>query len=59
MPEFDKNAAYLWAIIGLGVGIPVLLTLYAWLRAKLTKAKLIEKVCVFAKDNQEILQPTT
>ncbi len=40
MPEFDKNAAYLWAIIGLGVGIPVLLTLYAWLRAKLTKAKL-------------------
>lgn len=40
MPEFDKNAAYLWTIIGLGVGIPVLLTLYALLRAKLSKAKL-------------------
>lgn len=40
MPEFDKNAAYLWAIIGLGIAIPVLMTAYALMRAKLSKARL-------------------
>ena len=40
MPEFDKNAAYLWAIIGLGIAIPAVMTVYALLRAKLSKARL-------------------
>jgi len=40
MPEFDKNAAYLWTIIGLGIAVPVLLSAYALLRAKLSKDRL-------------------
>jgi len=40
MFEFDKNAAYLWAIIGLGLAVPLLLTVYAVLRSKLAKARL-------------------
>ena len=41
MFEFDKNAAYLWALIGLGIGVPFLLAIYALLRAKLSKARLM------------------
>ena len=40
MPEFDKNAAYLWAIIALGIGVPVLMTGFALLRSRLAKQRL-------------------
>ena len=41
MPEFDKNAAFLWALIGLGIGVPLLLAIYASLRARFAKARLL------------------
>lgn len=37
---FDKNAPFLLAIIGLGLAVPLLMTIYAVARAKLSKAKL-------------------
>jgi len=40
MPVFDKNAAYLWAIIWLGVMIPVLMAAGALLRTHLARKKL-------------------
>lgn len=40
MPEFDKNAEFLWAIIGLGLAVPFLLAVYASLRARLAKSRL-------------------
>ena len=40
MPEFDKNAGFLWAIILLGVLIPLLLTGFAWLRAHFAHKRL-------------------
>ena len=41
MPEFDKNAAFLWAIIVMGTAVPFLLAVYALMRARLSKAKLL------------------
>jgi len=40
LPEFDKNAGYLWTIVAIGVIVPVLLSLYAGLRARAAKARL-------------------
>lgn len=40
MPEFDKNAAFIWAIVALGVALPVLLGVYASVRAGLAKRRL-------------------
>jgi len=40
MPEFDKNAGYIWAIVAIGVIVPVALTAYAVIRAQLSKARL-------------------
>jgi len=36
----DKNAAFLYAIILLGVALPILLGLYVSLRVRLSKARL-------------------
>lgn len=40
MPEFDKNAGYIWAIVIIGVGVPILLSVYAALRARMARARL-------------------
>ena len=40
MQAFDHNSAYLWTIIGIGLAIPVLLGLYAHLRAYLARRTL-------------------
>ncbi len=40
MPEFDKNAAFLWTLIALGLAVPFLLTAFAVIRVKLAKARL-------------------
>ncbi|MEL7032667.1 MAG: heme exporter protein CcmD [Pseudomonadota bacterium] len=40
MPEFDKNASYIWAIVIIGVGVPILLSAYAALRARMARARL-------------------
>ena len=40
MPEFDKNAGYIWAIVTIGVIVPILLSLYATLRARAARARL-------------------
>lgn len=40
MPEFDKNAGYIWAIVLIGLIVPVLLGIYAAVRARIAKARL-------------------
>jgi len=40
LPEFDKNAAFIWAIIGLGLALPILLATYAAVRERLAKRRL-------------------
>lgn len=40
LPEFDKNAAYIWTIIALGVALPILLAVYASLRVSAAKRRL-------------------
>lgn len=36
----DKNAAFLWSIIIMGIAVPVLLGLYVTIRTRLAKARL-------------------
>lgn len=40
MPEFDKNAEFIWAIFALGVAIPLMMALFAGLRARLARQRL-------------------
>ncbi len=40
LPEFDKNAAFIWTIIGLGLALPVFLAVYAAIRERLAKRRL-------------------
>lgn len=40
MPEFDKNAGYIWTIVVIGVGVPILLSVYAAMRSRLARARL-------------------
>lgn len=40
MPEFDKNAGFLWAIIILGLAIPAVLSVFAIVRVRLAKRRL-------------------
>ncbi|MEP1145199.1 MAG: hypothetical protein ABJH52_15875 [Henriciella sp.] len=40
MFEFDKNAPFIWTIVALGLAVPLLLTVYAVLRARFAKARL-------------------
>ena len=40
MPDFDKNAAYIWAIIALGLATPALLAAYSHLREFLARRRL-------------------
>jgi len=40
MPEFDKNAAFIWTILALGIALPILLALYAAIRVRLAKKRL-------------------
>ena len=40
MPEFDKNAGYIWAIVIIGLVIPALLALYAVAKTRMAKARL-------------------
>lgn len=39
-PEFDKNAAYIWAIVGLGIALPIMLTIYTQIRLRLSLRRL-------------------
>ena len=40
MPDFDKNAAYIWAIVALGLATPILLSAYSHLREILARKRL-------------------
>lgn len=40
MPHFDDNAAFIWAIFAIGLAVPALLGLYAWLRERLARRRL-------------------
>ncbi|GGB69539.1 hypothetical protein [Henriciella pelagia] len=40
LPTFDDNAAFIWTIYAIGLAVPVLLLIYASLRARASKAKL-------------------
>ncbi|GEM_PF-2275169 len=40
LPEFDKNAGYIWAIVGLGIILPVILTIYTQIRVRLSLRRL-------------------
>lgn len=40
LPEFDKNAAYLWAIISLGLALPILMVAYSHIRLVLARRRL-------------------
>ena len=40
LPAFDDNAAFIWVIYAIGLGVPALLLVYAALRARSTKQKL-------------------
>lgn len=40
MPEFDKNAAYIWAIVLIGLIVPALLAAYAFAKVKMARARL-------------------
>lgn len=39
-PEFDKNAAYIWAITAAGIISPILLAVYAHIRATRARKRL-------------------
>ena len=36
----DDNAAFLWTIISMGIALPILLSVYAIIRASAAKARL-------------------
>jgi hypothetical protein len=40
MPVFDKNAAFIWAIILLGLAVPALLGVYSHVRLGLARRRL-------------------
>ncbi|MEQ8557654.1 MAG: hypothetical protein RIB03_04995 [Henriciella sp.] len=40
LPQFEDNAAYIWAIVIIGLTVPALLGLYAGLKARFAKRRL-------------------
>ncbi|WP_158085685.1 hypothetical protein [Henriciella aquimarina] len=40
LPQFDDNAAFIWAIFAIGLTVPALLGLYAGLKARFAKRRL-------------------
>ena len=40
MPEFDKNAAYIWACYLIGAGLILAACVQAWLAARTAKQRL-------------------
>ena len=40
LPVFEQNAAYIWAIYAIGVVVPVGLTVFALMRARMAKRRL-------------------
>jgi hypothetical protein len=40
LPVFEQNAAYIWAIYAIGAVVPVGLTVFALMRARLAKHRL-------------------
>ncbi len=40
MPEFDKNAAYIWTIVAIGLIVPLALAVFAAARVYLAKKRL-------------------
>lgn len=40
MPEFDKNAAYIWTIVVIGLIVPLALAAFASARVHLAKKRL-------------------
>ena len=40
LPAFEQNAAYIWAIYAIGALVPVGLTVFALVRARIAKRRL-------------------
>lgn len=40
LPTFEENAAFIWAIFAIGLAVPALLAVYAWLKARFAKRRL-------------------
>ena len=40
MPVFDKNGAFVWVIILLGLGVPLVLAIYSHVRLLLAQRRL-------------------
>ena len=40
MPDFDKNAGYIWAVVVIGLVVPIMMGIYATARARAAKARL-------------------
>lgn len=40
VPEFDKNAAYIWVIVALGVLAPMAMAVFASVRLRMAKQRL-------------------
>ncbi len=40
MPEFDKNAGYIWTIVAIGVVVPLLMLAYSMIKVSLAKRRL-------------------
>ncbi|WP_300378172.1 hypothetical protein [Henriciella sp.] len=40
LPEFEQNAAFIWAIFAIGLVVPALLGVYAGLKARLARRRL-------------------
>ncbi|MEM5516062.1 hypothetical protein WNY37_03810 [Henriciella sp. AS95] len=40
LPNFDDNAPFIWAVYAIGLAVPLLLLIYASLKAKVSKEKL-------------------
>ncbi len=40
LPRFDDNAVFIWAIYLLGMAVPILLGVYAMVKARLARRRL-------------------
>jgi hypothetical protein len=40
LPQFESNAAFIWAIVIIGITVPALLGIYAGLKARHAKSRL-------------------
>ncbi|MCA8902995.1 MAG: hypothetical protein KDA53_17285 [Hyphomonas sp.] len=50
LPDFDKNAAYIWATVGIGTVSILMTTLIVILKARAAKAALAKAQAMAKKD---------